>query len=157
MVSVEFLLVLTRRNSDGCDSRAFRSTRLPSLRTTRRSAVPMSTLWQRGWNQLRSVRVRRVCRNVARRYRAHRKREPSKSAAQNAALGHVRYASLAGKGIGRELLSHVLRHAETMTGLRQINLWVNTANALGGQTLNHASGRVAAYRNGRRFRTPILR
>jgi GNAT superfamily N-acetyltransferase len=31
-----------------------------------------------------------------------------------------------GKGIGQELLAFVLRHAETMTGLRQINLWVNT-------------------------------
>ncbi len=37
--------------------------------------------------------------------------------------------SFRGKGLGRELLDHVLRHAGTMTELRQINLWVNTASA----------------------------
>lgn len=41
-----------------------------------------------------------------------------------------------GKGIGHELLDYVLRYAETMTGLRQINLWVNT----------EASSALAMYR-----------
>jgi RimJ/RimL family protein N-acetyltransferase len=37
--------------------------------------------------------------------------------------------SFRGKGVGRELLNHVLRHSEAMAGLRQINLWVNPNNA----------------------------
>jgi RimJ/RimL family protein N-acetyltransferase len=36
--------------------------------------------------------------------------------------------SFRGKGVWRDLLNLVLRHAEAMPGLRQINLWVNPEN-----------------------------